>query len=192
MAVDPTGKPESYTADSPVELILLTDIHPDHLDAGLLSRLKNDRTVVIGPAAVINKLGYGTVLTNGARTEVLGLVIEAIPAYNTTQGRLDFHPKGRGNGYVLTTPRGIRVYISGDTEDTSEMRALKDIDFALVCMNLPYTMTPEQAAAAVKEFKPRTAIPYHYRQMGGVSDIMSFRKSVEEAGSTKVVLLKWY
>ena len=101
-------------------------------------------------------------MKNGETSESNGISIEAIPMYNITRDRLRYHEKGRGNGYVLTLG-DKRVYISGDTEDIPEMRVLKDIDVAFICMNLPYTMTVDQAADAVKEFKPGIVYPYHYR-----------------------------
>ncbi len=105
--------------------------------------------------------------------------------YNLTEDRLKFHSKGRGNGYVLTLG-GKRIYISGDTEDVPEMRALKDIDVAFVCMNLPYTMSPEQAASAVKEFKPKAVYPYHYRG----SDVQKFKELVGPASEVRI--REWY
>ena len=105
--------------------------------------------------------------------------------YNLTPTRLRFHNKGRGNGYVMTFG-GKRVYVSGDTEDIPEMRALKKIDVAFVCMNLPYTMTPVQAADAVWEFKPKTVYPYHYRG----SDTAKFKKLVVDV--SEVRLRDWY
>ena len=107
--------------------------------------------------------------------------------YNLTADRLKYHNKGRGNGYVFTVG-GKRIYISGDTEDIPEMRALKNIDVAFVCMNLPYTMTEEQAASAVREFKPKIVYPYHYRG----SDVEKFKKLVGEDSGVEVRLRDWY
>ena len=112
--------------------------------------------------------------------------------YNLREEALKFHPKGRGNGYVLNMA-GERVYISGDTEDIPEMRSLKDIDKAFVCMNLPYTMTVQSAADAVLEFKPETVYPYHYRGSDSISDVNLFKKIVNEGNdSIEVLLLEWY
>jgi len=107
--------------------------------------------------------------------------------YNLTADRLKYHNKGRGNGYVVTVG-GKRIYISGDTEDIPEMRALKNIDVAFVCMNLPYTMTEEQAASAVREFKPKIVYPFHYRG----SDVEKFKKLVGEDSGVEVRLRDWY
>jgi L-ascorbate metabolism protein UlaG (beta-lactamase superfamily) len=118
--------------------------------------------------------------------------IEAIPMYNLREEALKFHPKGRGNGYVFTFGDD-RVYFSGDTEDISEMRALKNIDKAFICMNLPYTMTVESAANAVLEFKPKQVYPYHYRGTDGLSDVEKFKSIVSTANSKiEVIQLDWY
>ena len=186
--VDPVGAKADFAGFPPPDLILITHIHSDHFAPQLVETLKQADTPVIGPTTVIEQLGYGTVIDNGASTTASGLAIEAIPAYNTTAERLNFHPKGRDNGYVLSKD-GVRLYISGDTEDIPEMRALRNIDIAFVCMNLPYTMTIEQAASAVNVFKPGVVIPYHYRGQQGMSDIDAFEKLV--AGTT-VKKLKWY
>ena len=111
--------------------------------------------------------------------------------YNTTPDRLQYHEKGRGNGYVVTLD-DKRIYISGDTEDIPEMRKLKNIDYAFVCMNLPYTMTVEQAASAVSEFKPKVVFPYHYRGKEGMSDIEKFKKMVSADSDIEVRFLDWY
>jgi L-ascorbate metabolism protein UlaG (beta-lactamase superfamily) len=186
--VDPVGAAEDFAAFPPPDLILITHIHKDHLAPELVSALKQTQTPVIGPATVIEQLGYGTTISNGGSMAAVGLTIEAIPAYNTTAERLNFHPKGRDNGYVLSKD-GVRLYISGDTEDIPEMRALQNIDIAFVCMNLPFTMTIEQAASAVNEFKPGVVIPYHYRGKEGMSDIDAFEKLV---AGTRVEKLQWY
>jgi len=115
-----------------------------------------------------------------------------LPMYNLTADRQQFHPKGRGNGYVLTLG-AKRIYISGDTEDIPEMRQLENIDVAFVCMNLPYTMDVEAAADAVLDFKPKIVYPYHYRGKGGMSDLEEFRSIVGAGdGDIEVRLLKWY
>ncbi len=186
--VDPVGSAADFAGFPPPDLILITHIHKDHLAPELVAALKRVDTPIIGPATVVEQLGYGTTIDNGGSTEAAGLAIEAIPAYNITEDRLKFHPKGRDNGYVLSKD-GVRLYISGDTEDIPEMRALRDIDIAFVCMNLPFTMTIEQAASAVNEFKPGVVIPYHYRGKQGMSDIGAFEMMVT---SSKVEKLAWY
>jgi L-ascorbate metabolism protein UlaG (beta-lactamase superfamily) len=193
--VDPVGDPAAFKKFPGPDIILITDIHGDHLAPKLVGALKAKKTAVVGPRAVVDKLGYGEALRNGERGVFHGVNIEAVPAYNLTKERLRFHPKGRGNGYVVTAA-GRRIYVSGDTEDVREMRALRNIDYAFVCMNLPYTMTVEQAASAVLEMKPRVVVPYHYRGRQGekqvFSDLAKFTSLVGKDKSIEVRLLKWY
>ena len=163
--VDPVGANYYQGLPTP-DLILITDIHGDHMDPKTLTALPGSAPIV-APQAVKDKLpaelqGRVQVLANGASTTVATVPIMGVPMYNTTQARLNFHSKGRGDGFVLTLG-GKRVYIAGDTEPTPEMLALKNIDVAFLPMNLPYTMTEEQAADAVKAFKPKIVYPYHYR-----------------------------
>jgi len=188
--VDPVGSAALFKPYGVPDLVLVTDIHGDHFNKGTLEAIVKDKTVVITPEAVAALAPEGlkkriTTLANGKSVEKLGVKIEAVPMYNLTAARLRFHNKGRGNGYVMTFG-GKRVYVSGDTEDIPEMRALKNIDAAFVCMNLPYTMTPEQAADAVREFKPKVVYPYHYRG----SDTAQFKKLVGDA--SEVRLRDWY
>ena len=140
---------------------------------------------------MVSKLGFGEILNNGDEIKIANVIVKAIPMYNITKKRLKFHTKGRGNGYVLTL-NGKRIYISGDTEDIKEMRALKNIDYAFVCINLPFTMSVEQAASAVLEFKPKVVYPYHYRGPNGYSDIEKFKNLVSKNKNIDVKLLNWY
>ena len=189
--VDPAGERKMYENISHPDLILVTDIHGDHCAPEMIGFLKSEKTTVVGPKVVTDKLGYGTTMNNGSTMNFSKVGVEAIPMYNLTKDRLKFHEKGRGNGYVLTIG-GERIYISGDTEDIREIRDLKQIDYAFVCMNLPYTMTVEQAASAVLEFKPKVVLPYHYRGTGGFSDVEEFKRLVAKDPSIGVRLLKWY
>jgi L-ascorbate metabolism protein UlaG (beta-lactamase superfamily) len=193
--VDPVGGGEAFAGLPSPDLILITDIHGDHLDKPTVAAVAAEDTTVVAPRAVADRLGDwgGTtkVLANGETTEVNGVSIEALPMYNLTPERSQFHTKGRGNGYVVTLA-GQRIYISGDTEDIPEMRALEGIDVAFVCMNLPYTMDVEKAADAVLEFQPRVVFPYHYRGQGGLSDVEKFRDLVSSNPKIEVRLLDWY
>lgn len=189
--LDPVGDLEAFKSFAAADIILLTDIHQDHFDTGVIKHLRKKRTVTVGPRTVIDQLGFGEVLNNGESKIFKKINIEAIPMYNLTPDRLQFHPKGRGNGYVLTLKKK-KIYISGDTEDIPEMRELKDIDYAFVCMNLPYTMTVGQAAAAVLAFKPKVVFPYHYRGRKGLSDIGQFKKLVSRNKKIEVCSLNWY
>src|SRR4051812_42458349 len=189
--VDPVGGAKGFTQFPRPDLVLVSDIHGDHLDPNTLAGVVTEKTTIVAPSAVANKLPklktQTTVLPNGETKTVAGVQIEAIPMYNLTPDRLKYHSKGRGNGYVLTMG-GKRIYISGDTEDIPEMRALKNIDVAFVCMNLPYTMEVEKAASAVQEFKPKVVYPYHYRG----SDVEKFKELVSKTPGIEVRLREWY
>ena len=187
---DPVGGAAPFKQFGTPDVVLVTDIHGDHFNKDTLTTVVKEKTVVIAPEAVAALAPAGlkksiTTLANGKSVEKAGIKVEAVPMYNLTPTRLRFDNKVRGNGYVMTFG-GKRVYVSGDTEDIPEMRALKKIDVAFVCMNLPYTMTPEQAADAVREFKPKTVYPYHYRG----SDTAKFKKLVGDA--SEVSLRDWY
>ncbi|HSK42097.1 MAG TPA: MBL fold metallo-hydrolase [Arenibaculum sp.] len=190
--VDPVGGAERFEQLPPPDLILITHEHSDHFDADTLSAVAGDGTEIVTPRSVHDALPAelaekATVMANGDTETVSGVAIEAVPAYNTTEERLQYHPKGRDNGYVLTLG-DRRVYIAGDTEDIPEMRALRDIDVAFVPMNLPYTMTVEQAADAVREFAPGIVYPYHSRD----SDVDRFAELVGEDDGIEVRLRDWY
>lgn len=189
--VDPVGSRQAFSTFPAPDLILVTHTHGDHLDAGLIGQLKQEKTIIIGPQSVIDQLKYGRLLSNGETVMVDGVRIEAVPMYNMTPERMMFHPKGNGNGYLLTVD-GKRVYISGDTEDIPEMRQLKNIDYAFICINLPYTMTEDQAASAVLEMAPGTVFPYHFRGKGGFSDLDRFTALVGKNEKIIVKRLNWY
>lgn len=193
--VDPVGGKLAFNNQKKPTLILITDIHGDHLNLETLEELNGSSIQKIVPKAVAEKfnddLGQNTIVINNSETYTVNenITIEAIPMYNLREDALKFHPKGRGNGYVLTLGEK-RIYISGDTEDITEMRNLKNIDIAFVCMNLPYTMTVESAADAVKEFKPKKVYPYHYRGKNGLSDVDKFKTLVKN--DVEVIQLNWY
>ena len=189
--IDPVGDIKLFETFTKPDIILITDIHGDHLDIELVNKLKTEKTQIIAPKAVFDQLKIGTILNNGDTIKIGNIKVEAIPMYNLSEERANFHQKGRGNGYVISALEK-RIYISGDTEDIPEMRQLKDIDFAFVCMNLPYTMTIEQAASAVLDFKPKVVIPFHYRGKGGLSDVEKFAQMVSSNTAIEVKLLKWY
>ena len=199
--VDPVGGVESYADLKPANIILVTDVHGDHLNIETLQGLMESNPKIIGPTAVLDRLPEdlrekASVLVNFQSINLTlndtEITIEGIPMYNLREEAIKFHEKGRGNGYVLTLG-DERIYISGDTEDIPEMRALKDIDIAFVCMNLPWTMSVEKAAEAVLEFQPKRVIPYHYRGTNGLSDIQKFKSEVtSENPKIDVRLLNWY
>jgi L-ascorbate metabolism protein UlaG (beta-lactamase superfamily) len=191
--VDPWGA-ESYAGLPKADLILITDTHGDHLDPKAISAVTKGDTVIVASEAAARTISVARSLLNGASMEVTlagaPLVIEAVAAYNLTMGPAPgqlYHPKGRGNGYILTLG-GRRIYISGDTECIPEMGALKNIDVAFICMNLPYTQTPQEAAECVKKFRPAVVYPYHYRGQDPkvFSDVLRDEKGIE------VRLRDWY
>lgn len=193
--VDPVGESALYAALPAADLILITHEHGDHYNAETLTALVGDNTTLITNPAVLEMLpeplkAKASAIANGESTTWNDIAIDAIPAYNTTEGREDFHPQGRDNGYVLSVD-GLRMYISGDTEGTPEMRALENIDVAFVCMNLPFTMDAKAAAEAVSEFAPTYVYPYHYRgRDNGTQDPAEFAALL--AGAIETKYGNWY
>jgi L-ascorbate metabolism protein UlaG (beta-lactamase superfamily) len=190
IVVDPGDSAARFNGLPRADLVLLTHGHTDHFVAGTVAGIKVTNAVIVAPpivyAAMSAALKSATcVLTNGASTNLLGIGIEAIPAYNLTSSH---HPKGEGNGYILTVG-GRRLYFAGDTEDIPEMRALRGIDVAFVCMNLPYTMTVAKAVSAVAEFAPRVVYPYHFSV---TSNATSFKQQLGTTHGIEVRLRKWY
>ncbi len=187
--VDPWSRGD-YAGLPKADLILITDIHPDHMDRAMVDQLKKETTVILAPAAVAETIREAQIIRNGERKTVDGITIEAIPMYNLVRGPSPgqlYHTKGRGNGYVLTLG-GKRIYISGDTECVPEIKALMGIDVAFICMNLPFTMPPEEAAECVKAFRPKIVYPYHYRN----SDVNVFANALKGEAGIEVRLRKWY
>lgn len=195
----PLGNPATvepvFTSMSKPDIILITHIHGDHFSPPVLEAVTGDHTVILTPRNVYEKLPadlqkHAHPLANGQHMTVAGIPIEAVPMYNTTPERQNFHPKGEGNGYILTLG-GERVYLAGDTEETAELAHLRDIDVAFIPMNLPFTQTPQAAAKWVRDFHPRIVYPYHYRNRdGSKSDIQWFKTLVGDA--SEVRLRDWY
>lgn len=188
---DPVSAAGPFTDLPKADIILITHGHGDHLDPGALATLQHPGTTMVAPAGVKAGLADGlkaltTSLNNGQQTDLLGLTVEAVAAYNAN------HTKGAGNGYVVTLGEK-RLYVSGDTGDTPEMRELADIDVAFVCMNLPYTMAVTEAASVVRHFRPRIVYPYHYRNQGGtLADVQMFKRLVGHDLGIVVRLRDWY
>ena len=162
--IDPVGRQADYSKLPKADMILITHEHGDHLDAKVVAMIRKDSTDLILTKTCAQTIDGGTVMVNGDNKEFQGIKVEAIPAYNIKNMRSagnPYHPKGQGNGYILTFGNK-RIYIAGDTENTPEMKALQNIDIAFLPMNLPYTMSPEMVADAAGAFKPKILYPYHY------------------------------
>ena len=157
------NKTIDYSAMPKADYIFVTHEHGDHFDREAIKQLTGEKTQLITNKRCADMLGYGEIMVNGQSATLGDITVEAVPAYNTSDGRTQFHPKGRDNGYILTID-GLRIYIAGDTEDIPEMQNIKDIDIAFMPCNQPYTMTPEQLVKAAKTVKPKVLFPYHYGQ----------------------------
>ncbi len=187
---DPVGGGALYEGMPPADFVVITHHHGDHYNADTLAAIVGADTKLLVNPEVMGMLSAemkakATAIGNGESSVLGDITVDAIPAYNLTEDRLKYHPKGRDNGYVMTID-GMRVYIAGDTEDIPEMRALENIDIAFVPMNLPFTMEVEKAADAVKEFAPKVVYPYHYKD----SDPEAFAALVGDAST--VVQGGWY
>jgi L-ascorbate metabolism protein UlaG (beta-lactamase superfamily) len=196
--LDPFSKGD-FTGLPKADFVLITDVHGDHLDPKALDLVATPATKIVAPPAVAKELGARpnvTVLENGKKADLGLFAVEAVPMYNLTRGPEPgklFHDKGRGNGYVLTFG-DKRFYFSGDTECTPEMKALPSIDVAFVCMNLPYTMPPKEAAACVNAFKPKVLFPYHHGVPGGgpPSNLDELKAALDPGAGVEVRIRKWY
>lgn len=195
--LDPVNGTETFVKHSNPDFILVTDIHGDHFNEATIKLVKGENTKIIVPQAVADKMSEEMkegliILNNDEVAELNGFKVTAIPMYNLREEAKQFHAKGRGNGYVIEH-NNKKVYFSGDTEDIPEMRNLKGIDKAFVCMNLPYTMTVEKAAEGVLAFAPTQVYPYHYRGTDGMSDVAKFKELVNAGNAEiEVVQLNWY
>ena len=173
--VDPcanlNGRTVDYSAFPKADIILVTHDHFDHFDTATINMLSTEKTLLVMNRACAEKMD-GKRMDNGDKISVgTDISIEAVPAYNTTKGHQQFHPKKRDNGYILCLD-GLRIYIAGDTEDIPEMAKVKNIDIAFLPCNQPYTMTPEQLVRAAKMVKPKALFPYHYGEtdVTGIAD----------------------
>lgn len=196
--IDPAEALEKYDWQNDPDVILITHIHGDHLKAEVLEALYKDGITVIVPESVNAELNeemqqFTTVMAIETSIKVWDFTITTVPAYNIREEALNFHPEERNdNGYIIEK-NGSRVYFAWDSEDTPEMRALENIDVAFIPMNLPYTMTAENAASAVIEFAPKVVFPYHYRGKDGITDLTVFKQIVNDSNpEINVVLHDWY
>ncbi|NMB72273.1 MAG: MBL fold metallo-hydrolase [Bacteroidales bacterium] len=175
--VDPWSRLADYSALPKADIVLLTHGHRDHFDTTAIAAVRKPETQVVLTPEVYSILGKGVVMENGDRREISGIVIDAVPAYNITPGRENFHPKGRDNGYIVWLG-GKRIYIAGDTENIPEMAAISGVDVAFLPMNQPFTMTPEQVVAAARVLRPKILYPYHYGETD-VSLLKNLMKGVD-------------
>jgi L-ascorbate metabolism protein UlaG (beta-lactamase superfamily) len=178
--VDPVRSSGDYNFMPKADLILVTHEHGDHLDPQLIDTLKKQGTLLFTNEISAKKINWAMAMKAGDRQEINDIIIEAVPAYNIVNERAPgqpFHPKGAGVGYVLTIGNK-KFYVAGDTENTPEMKALKNIDVAFLPMNLPYTMTPEMVADAARAFKPKILYPYHF----GETDTNEIIKLLKDSG----------
>ena len=167
-----------YTAMPKANYLFITHEHGDHFDKEAIKILTNEGTQLIMNKRCVEMYGTGEVMANGDKKQIADdFKVEAVPAYNTTEGRTMFHPQGRDNGYILTID-GLRIYIAGDTEDIPEMADIKDIDIAFLPCNQPYTMTTEQLVKAAKVIRPKVLFPYHY----GQTDVKNLPEQLKAEG----------
>src|SRR5579859_3154685 len=194
---DPQGGAKMFAGIAEPDLILITDIHGDHFNPETLKAINTSHATLVVPQVVADKLpddlkAKALVVGNGQTVSKLDISITGVPMYNLPEAADAKHTKGRGNGYVVSFGNR-KIYLSGDTSGVPEMKALKDIDVAFVCMNLPYTMDISEAAEAVLAFQPRIVYPYHYRGQGGLSDTEAFKKLVNTKNPRIDVRLRnWY
>ena len=196
--IDPVGSDLTFDKQPSADIILITDIHGDHFNLKTLETVSQSTSKIIVPQAVADQIQDETlpeqliILNNEESITLNGFTIEGIAMYNKGDQDKVRHTKGRGNGYIIQKD-DFRVYFSGDTENIPEMQNLSDIDKAFVCMNLPYTMSVEEAAEAVLAFQPQQVYPYHYRGKGGLADVEEFKALVNSQNtSIEVVQLNWY
>ncbi len=186
--VDPFSKLADYSTLPKADIILITHHHGDHLDPKAIENIRTSKTEILLTKLCFEQINKGTVMNNGDVKTVEGIKVEAVPAYNIEHKRdtgEPFHPKGSCNGYVITFGNK-KVYIAGDTENIPEMKSLQNIDIAFLPMNLPYTMTPEMTADAVKSFKPKILYPYHF----GNTDLNKFSELMKDVPDIEIRLRK--
>lgn len=180
--IDPVSDYADYTKQPKADYILITHEHHDHFDTKAIAAIETSGTQLVANPNCQKALKRGKAMKNGDKSQLAtDFNIEAVPAYNTTPGREQFHPKARDNGYILTLG-GTRIYIAGDTEDIPEMKQIKHIDIAFLPVNQPYTMTTEQAIKAAEVIRPHILYPYHY----GDTDVLKIKEGLKHIPQTEV------
>ena len=187
--VDPVKENAEYEKLPKADMILVTHSHYDHFDMAAIEAVqKEDTRILLDKTSAEGFQGDCYTMLPGAVAEPFeDIRVEAVAAYNTSEHQLQFHPKEREDcGYVVTLGGDVRIYVSGDTEPTSEQAALQNIDIAFICVNQPYTMTPEQAVAAVKAVQPKIYYPYHYGQVDEPTDVEALKKMLEGVTDVRI------
>lgn len=187
--VDPVKENADYSSLPKADIILVTHHHFDHFDMAAIEALQKEDTRLLLDKTSAEGLGGDcyTMLPKGVAEPIVGIKVEAVAAYNTSEGHTDFHPKHREDcGYVLTLGEAVRIYISGDTEPTEEMKALRDVDIAFVAVNQPYTMTPQQAVESVKALQPKIFYPYHYGQVDEPTDVEALARMLQDIVDVRI------
>ena len=187
--VDPVMENADYSTLPKADVILVTHHHFDHFDMAAIEALQKEDTRLLLDKTSAEGLGGDcyTMLPKGVAEPIEGVRVEAVAAYNTSEGHTQFHPKEREDcGYVLTLGEAVRIYISGDTEPTEEMKALRDVDIAFVAVNQPYTMTPQQAVETVKALQPKIFYPYHYGQVDEPTDVEALARMLQDIVDVRI------
>lgn len=187
--VDPVKENADYSSLPKADVILVTHHHFDHFDMSAIETLQKEDTRLLLDKTSAEGLGGDcyTMLPKGVAEPIAGVRVEAVAAYNTSEGHTQFHPKEREDcGYVVTLGDAVRIYISGDTELTEEMQALQGIDIAFISVNQPYTMTPEQAIKAVKALHPKIYYPYHYGQVDEPTDVEALARMLQDIVDVRI------
>lgn len=180
--VDPVMENADYSTLPKADVILVTHHHFDHFDMAAIEALQKEDTRLLLDKTSAEGLGGDcyTMLPKGVAEPIPGIKVEAVAAYNTSEGHTDFHPKHREDcGYVVELGEAVRIYISGDTEPTEEMMALRDIDIAFLSVNQPYTMTPQQVVEVVNAIHPKIFYPYHYGQVDEPTDVEALARTLQ-------------